>query len=101
MRPLATAAACVLLAAAAGAQVPYERLLKAGNEPQTWLPYSGGYPGPRYSPGPDGAETARPLELNPGTVKTSLFRARVKLAAALGDPAAADDDQEEDRARLR
>jgi RNA polymerase sigma-70 factor (ECF subfamily) len=57
----------------------------------------------RYYLGLDVAEIARTLELNPGTVKTSLFRAREKLAAALGEPAVTDDDgdQEDDRARLR
>lgn len=57
----------------------------------------------RYYLGLDVAEIARTLELNPGTVKTSLFRAREKLAAALGerlDPAE-DPDQEDDHARLR
>lgn len=56
----------------------------------------------RYYLGLDVAEIARTLELNPGTVKTSLFRAREKLATALGDsPTSEDDDQEDDRARLR
>jgi RNA polymerase sigma factor (sigma-70 family) len=57
----------------------------------------------RYYLGLDVAEIAHALELNPGTVKTSLFRAREKLAATLGgrlDPSE-DPDQEDDHARLR
>lgn len=40
----------------------------------------------RYYLGLNVAEIARSLELNEGTVKTSLFRARQALAAALGEP---------------
>jgi RNA polymerase sigma-70 factor (ECF subfamily) len=40
----------------------------------------------RYYLGLDVAEIARTLELNEGTVKTSLFRARKALAAVLGEP---------------
>ncbi len=31
------------------AQVPYERIVKAENEPGSWLTYSGNYQGHRYS----------------------------------------------------
>src|SRR5881296_1596378 len=31
------------------AQVPYERILRAGQEPQNWLTYSGNYNSQRYS----------------------------------------------------
>jgi RNA polymerase sigma-70 factor (ECF subfamily) len=41
----------------------------------------------RYYLGLNVAEIALTLELNEGTVKTSLFRARRSLAAALGEPA--------------
>jgi alcohol dehydrogenase (cytochrome c) len=34
----------------AAAQVTYERLLRAAQEPQNWLTYSGGYSSHRYSP---------------------------------------------------
>ena len=37
------------LAAIAGAQVTYERILNAAHEPQSWLTYSGRYSGWRYS----------------------------------------------------
>jgi RNA polymerase sigma factor (sigma-70 family) len=40
----------------------------------------------RYYLGMSVAEIAGALELNEGTVKTSLFRARNALAAALGEP---------------
>jgi RNA polymerase sigma-70 factor (ECF subfamily) len=40
----------------------------------------------RYYLGLNVAEIASTLELNAGTVKTSLFRAREALAAALGEP---------------
>ena len=39
----------LLCLAAVNAQVPYERLLRAVDEPQNWLTYSGGYNGQRYS----------------------------------------------------
>jgi alcohol dehydrogenase (cytochrome c) len=39
-----------LLAAAAPADVTYDRLLRADREPQNWLSYSGNYAGHRYSP---------------------------------------------------
>jgi len=45
----------------------------------------------RYYLGLDIAEIAETLELNEGTVKTSLFRARQSLAAALGEPAEEED----------
>jgi alcohol dehydrogenase (cytochrome c) len=37
-------------AAGAAAQVPYQRLLRAENEPQSWLTYSGNYKSQRFSP---------------------------------------------------
>jgi len=40
----------------------------------------------RYYLGLNVSEIARTLELNEGTVKTSLFRARKALAAMLGEP---------------
>lgn len=40
----------------------------------------------RYYLGLNVGEIAQTLELNEGTVKTSLFRARKALAAALGEP---------------
>jgi alcohol dehydrogenase (cytochrome c) len=43
-------AALLLLAASAGAQVPYERILNAAKEPGSWLTYSGNYQGHRFSP---------------------------------------------------
>jgi RNA polymerase sigma factor (sigma-70 family) len=55
----------------------------------------------RYYLGLDVAEIARTLDLNPGTVKTSLFRAREKLAVALGEPPDPSDDESEERARAR
>jgi RNA polymerase sigma-70 factor, ECF subfamily len=55
----------------------------------------------RYYLGLDVAEIAETLQLNPGTVKTSLFRARHALATALGDPDAAAPKEETDHARLR
>ena len=42
-------AACCLALAAASAQVSYERLLNAGDEPGQWLTYSGAYDGHRFS----------------------------------------------------
>lgn len=41
--------AILLLCAAACAQVPYERIVKAESEPANWLTYSGNYGGHRYS----------------------------------------------------
>jgi RNA polymerase sigma-70 factor (ECF subfamily) len=46
----------------------------------------------RYYLGLNVAEIARVLELNEGTVKTSLFRARKALAAALGEPVEEEND---------
>ena len=43
------------------AQVSYDRLLHAANEPQNWLTYSGGYSSQRYSPLD---------QITPGNVKT-------------------------------
>ena len=42
-------AAVVLLSAAVHAQVSFDRLLRAGDEPHNWLTYSGTYGGHRYS----------------------------------------------------
>ena len=39
----------LVIAASLPAQVTYDRLLHAGNEPQNWLTYSGTYLGQRYS----------------------------------------------------
>ncbi|HBY00682.1 MAG TPA: PQQ-dependent dehydrogenase, methanol/ethanol family, partial [Gammaproteobacteria bacterium] len=33
----------------AGAQVPYERIVNATEEPENWLTYNGGYMSQRYS----------------------------------------------------
>jgi len=46
----------------------------------------------RYYLGLNVLEIAQTLELNEGTVKTSLFRARKALAAALGEPAEEEND---------
>ena len=39
-----------LLSAAAFAQVPYDRIVKAESEPGNWMTYSGNYSGHRFSP---------------------------------------------------
>src|SRR5437867_2282266 len=39
----------LITAASLQAQVSYERILRAGQEPQNWLTYSGNYNGQRYS----------------------------------------------------
>jgi RNA polymerase sigma-70 factor (ECF subfamily) len=52
----------------------------------------------RYYLGYDVAGTAGVLGVSEGTVKTSLFRARRALAAALGEP---DDEETNDHARTR
>ncbi len=41
---------CSVMSRGLQAQVPYERLLKAAQEPQNWLIYSGTYASQRYSP---------------------------------------------------
>jgi RNA polymerase sigma factor (sigma-70 family) len=46
----------------------------------------------RYYLGLNVAEIADTLELHEGTVKTSLFRARAALAAALGEPVEEEND---------
>ena len=46
----------------------------------------------RYYLGLNVAEIAETLELHEGTVKTSLFRARAALAAALGEPVEEEND---------
>ena len=43
------AAVLLLLTWRVSAQVSYDRLLKAGSEPQNWLMYSGTYASQRYS----------------------------------------------------
>jgi len=43
-------ALALLLALPLAAQVPYERILRAGAEPGSWLTYSGRYDGQRFSP---------------------------------------------------
>ena len=44
-----TAAAFLAMAAPAAAQVPYERLVAAASEPESWLTYSGNYASHRFS----------------------------------------------------
>jgi alcohol dehydrogenase (cytochrome c) len=44
------AAILIVIGSATAAQVPAERLLRAIEEPQNWLMYSGDYAGRRYSP---------------------------------------------------
>ena len=61
--------AALLLAAAASAQVSYERLRHAEAEPANWLTYSGSYAGQRYSP---------LAEITPAKV-VSLFDHRITL----------------------
>ena len=39
----------MVLSVAAGAQVTSERLLRAAEEPQNWITYSGGYASQRHS----------------------------------------------------
>ena len=46
----AAAAALLLASGAAIAQVPYNRIVQAGNAPGDWLTYSGNYNSQRYSP---------------------------------------------------
>jgi alcohol dehydrogenase (cytochrome c) len=50
MKTVLSLLAVLLLAAAASAQVSYERLRHAEAEPANWLTYSGSYAGQRYSP---------------------------------------------------
>jgi alcohol dehydrogenase (cytochrome c) len=54
MRPLKIMTSALLLvlcgAASSNAQVTFDRLLKAGQEPQNWLTFSGNLNGERYSP---------------------------------------------------
>ncbi len=45
----AAALAAALAAAPASAQVPYERILGAAGEPESWLTYNGGYMSQRHS----------------------------------------------------
>jgi len=44
-----TFAALMLVAGAASAQVPYDRIVKAESEPASWLTYAGGYKSQRYT----------------------------------------------------
>ncbi len=68
-----------LCAVTARAQVPYERIRDAGNEPGNWLTYSGDYAGHRYSPlaglTPANAAGLKPLWIyqsrEAGTIETS------------------------------
>ena len=46
----AAAALLMFLAGSSVAQVPYSRIVQAGNAPQDWLTYSGNYNSQRYSP---------------------------------------------------
>jgi alcohol dehydrogenase (cytochrome c) len=46
---LVAAALLVALGVATDAQVTYDRLLRAADEPQNWITYSGGYAGQRHS----------------------------------------------------
>jgi alcohol dehydrogenase (cytochrome c) len=50
----------VALSGAIDAQVTYDRLLRAADEPQNWITYSGGYAGQRHSP---------LTQITPGNVK--------------------------------
>ena len=50
MKALAAVAFLMLPVSALTAQVSNERLLRAADEPQNWLTYSGTYAGQRYSP---------------------------------------------------
>jgi glucose dehydrogenase len=45
-----TLALVVILPAIVAAQVPYDRIRSADREPESWLTYSGGYAGHRFSP---------------------------------------------------
>src|ERR1700694_1879487 len=61
-------ATCTLLgplAAQAGAQVTFERLLNSTREPQNWLTYSGDYAGRRFSPLD---------QINPGNARTLVAK---------------------------
>ena len=49
MRQTLLVLAFLLMAAGAQAQVTYERLLKADQDPKNWMTYSGRYSGWRYS----------------------------------------------------
>jgi alcohol dehydrogenase (cytochrome c) len=47
---LAISLMLVVMSLHGDAQVTYDRLLRAADEPQNWITYSGGYAGQRYSP---------------------------------------------------
>jgi len=49
VRPTKVAALVVLMASAVWSQVPYERIVKSGSEPENWLTYAGSYLSHRYS----------------------------------------------------
>ena len=49
MKPLRLFAALLAFAAAASAQVSSERLVKAADDPENWLTYSGSYNSQRHS----------------------------------------------------
>jgi alcohol dehydrogenase (cytochrome c) len=73
LRPVALLA-LGLVAAAAVAQVPYERIANADREPQSWMTYSRNYTGQRYSP---------LAEVNAGNVQNL----RMQWAYQMPDPA--------------
>src|SRR5438874_3410028 len=50
MKLLTTILFSAVMAGAAAAQVPFERVRNAGKEPGSWLTYSGNLSGQRYSP---------------------------------------------------
>lgn len=49
LRTLSACTACLFLAATSQAQVPFERIINAAEEPHNWLTYNGGYSSQRYS----------------------------------------------------
>ena len=67
------------LSATVTAQVPFQRIVKAGSEPGSWLTYSGNYEAHRFSPlaqlTPANAAGLKPAWVyqvrNPGTVETT------------------------------
>ena len=49
IRLILITAAALLASQIATAQVPFERILSAADEPENWLTYNGGYSSQRYS----------------------------------------------------
>ncbi len=49
IRKIAWSTLLVVFAAPLHAQIPYQRILQAENEPESWLTYNGGYNSQRYS----------------------------------------------------